>query len=49
MIKVSEPEGRRGCIVSRIHPKPRSGNLREVAEKIEEATGLRVQIVEESS
>ncbi|WP_405615874.1 Uma2 family endonuclease [Streptomyces sp. NBC_00076] len=45
VIKVSEPEGRRGRIVSRIHPKPRSGNLREVAEKIEEATGLRVQIV----
>ncbi|MEV5874010.1 Uma2 family endonuclease [Streptomyces sp. NPDC052101] len=26
-------------------PRPRRGNLREVAEKIEEATGLRVQIV----
>ncbi|MGN5379273.1 Uma2 family endonuclease [Streptomyces lasalocidi] len=26
-------------------PRPRPGNLREVAEKIEEATGLRVQIV----
>ncbi|MEV2216348.1 Uma2 family endonuclease [Streptomyces sp. NPDC050997] len=45
VIKVSEPEGRRGRIVSRIHPKPRPGNLREVAEKIEEATGLRVQIL----
>jgi Uma2 family endonuclease len=28
-----------------IHPKPRPGNLREVAEKIVEATGLRVQIL----
>ena len=31
--------------VPRIRPKPRPGNLREVAEKIEEATGLRVQIL----
>jgi Uma2 family endonuclease len=28
-----------------LRPRPRSGNLREVAEKIESATGLRVQIV----
>ncbi|MFD5075384.1 Uma2 family endonuclease [Streptomyces sp. NPDC058371] len=28
-----------------IRPKPRPGNLREVAEKIEEATGLRVQVL----
>ncbi|MGP4052420.1 Uma2 family endonuclease [Streptomyces sp. 2A115] len=27
------------------HPRPRPGNLREIAEKIEDATGLRVQIV----
>lgn len=27
------------------HPRPRPGHLREAAEKIEEATGLRVQIV----
>ncbi|AVH57934.1 Uma2 family endonuclease [Streptomyces dengpaensis] len=31
--------------VPRIRPKPRPGNLREVAEKIEEATGLRVQVL----
>ncbi|MET9384726.1 Uma2 family endonuclease [Streptomyces sp. NPDC002928] len=31
--------------VPRIHPKPRPGNLREVAEKVEEATGLRVQVL----
>jgi hypothetical protein len=30
---------------SRMSPLPRPGNLREIAEKIEEATGLRVQIV----
>ncbi|MEU5704832.1 Uma2 family endonuclease [Streptomyces aurantiacus] len=29
----------------RIRPKPRPGNLREVAEEIEEATGLRVQVL----
>ena len=45
-----ELEGRRSDIVTmssvpRIHPKPRPGNLREVAEKIEEATGLRVQVL----
>ena len=45
-----ELEGRRSDVVampsvSRIHPKPRPGNLREVAEKIEEATGLRVQVL----
>ncbi|MET7480942.1 Uma2 family endonuclease [Streptomyces sp. NPDC005648] len=45
-----EPEGRRSGTVSmpsvpRIRPKPRPGNLREVAEKIEEATGLRVQVL----
>jgi Uma2 family endonuclease len=28
-----------------IRPKPRPGNLREVAEKVEEATGLRVQVL----
>ncbi|MFF4354697.1 Uma2 family endonuclease [Streptomyces sp. NPDC001530] len=28
-----------------MYPRPRPGNLREVAEKIEKATGLRVQIV----
>jgi Uma2 family endonuclease len=28
-----------------MHPRPRPGNLREIAEKIENATGLRVQIV----
>jgi Uma2 family endonuclease len=28
-----------------MYPRPRPGNLREVAEKLEEATGLRVQIV----
>ncbi|MGX1913989.1 Uma2 family endonuclease [Streptomyces phaeochromogenes] len=28
-----------------MYPRPRPGNLREVAEKIEDATGLRVQIV----
>lgn len=43
-------EGRRPSTVSmssvpRIHPKPRPGNLREVAEKIVEATGLRVQVL----
>jgi hypothetical protein len=31
--------------VSRIRPRPRPGNLREVAERIEEATGLRVQVL----
>lgn len=31
--------------VSQIRPKPRPGNLREVAERIEEATGLRVQVL----
>jgi len=45
-----EPEGWRSGTMSmpsvpRIHPKPRPGNLREVAEKIEEATGLRVQVL----
>ncbi|OAH13342.1 Uma2 family endonuclease [Streptomyces jeddahensis] len=30
---------------SRMYPRPRPGNLREVAEKVEEATGLRVQVV----
>ncbi|MBA4865552.1 Uma2 family endonuclease [Streptomyces sp. PSKA54] len=30
---------------SGMYPRPRPGNLREVAEKLEEATGLRVQIV----
>jgi hypothetical protein len=28
-----------------MYPRPRPGNLREAAEKIEAATGLRVQIV----
>jgi Uma2 family endonuclease len=28
-----------------MYPRPRPGNLREIAEKIEDATGLRVQIV----
>ncbi|MEV8022569.1 Uma2 family endonuclease [Streptomyces sp. NPDC086554] len=28
-----------------LHPRPRPGNLREVAEKIEELTGLRVQVL----
>ncbi|MFG2351435.1 Uma2 family endonuclease [Streptomyces phaeochromogenes] len=41
----SELEGRRARIMWRIRPKPRPGNLREVAEKIEEATGLQVQIL----
>ncbi len=48
---VPEPDrkGRRtGAVpmssLPRIHPKPRPGNLREVAEKLVEATGLRVQI-----
>ncbi|MEU9189584.1 Uma2 family endonuclease [Streptomyces sp. NPDC048484] len=31
--------------VPRIRPKPRPGNLREVAENLEEATGLRVQVL----
>jgi len=49
-VQEPEREGRRSDAVSmpsalRIHPKPRPGNLREVAEKIEEATGLRAQIL----
>lgn len=44
---VGEPEleGRRAHIMWQIRPKPRPGNLREVAEKIEEATGLHVQVL----
>jgi Uma2 family endonuclease len=44
---VEEPEleGRRARDMWRIRPKPRPGNLREVAEEIEEATGLRVQVL----
>ncbi|MFF9803401.1 Uma2 family endonuclease, partial [Streptomyces rochei] len=45
-----EVEGRRRRAMSVspgawMYPRPRPGNLREIAEKIEAATGLRVQIV----
>lgn len=45
-----ETEGRRQRAMSvspgsSMYPRPRPGNLREIAEKIEDATGLRVQIL----
>jgi Uma2 family endonuclease len=44
-VEESELEGRRAHTMWQIRPKPRPGNLREVAEKIEEATGLHVQVL----